>query len=187
MKPYPWKCSECRERAVSPVTLPCYSTQLDHDGKTYEVSVEDFQVLRCAKCGELEIQDKSSTRLLEALRHEAGLLLPHEIRERRTALGLSQKALATAMKVAESTLSRWETGAQIQQRCMDQFLRVVFNVSEVRAYFKLSPAPQKARAWDFVSYGVSTAGVLNQAEAKPAGVSEVVASSELGAANRVAA
>jgi putative zinc finger/helix-turn-helix YgiT family protein len=148
MKPYPWKCGTCRERAVSPVTLPNYSTQLDHDGKTYEVIVEDFEVLRCASCGEIEIQDKSSERLDQALRQSAGLLLPKEIRERRTSLGLSQKALAAALKVAESTLSRWETGAQIQQRCMDQFLRVAFDVAEARTYLQLLPAAQKTQALD---------------------------------------
>jgi putative zinc finger/helix-turn-helix YgiT family protein len=145
MKPFPWKCSECREQAVSPVTLPKYSTQLDHDGKTYEVVVKDFEVLRCANCGEIEIQDRSNDRLEEAFRLEVGLLLPKEIRERRTALGLSQKALAAALKVAESTLSRWETGSQIQQRCMDQFLRVVFDVEEARGYLKLPPVARRSQ------------------------------------------
>jgi hypothetical protein len=34
--------------------------------------------------------------------------------------------------IAEATLSRWETGAQIQQRAMDAFLRVFFRSAEAR-------------------------------------------------------
>jgi DNA-binding transcriptional regulator YiaG len=38
--------------------------------------------------------------------------------------GLTQKQFAHLLGVGEATVSRWETGAQIQQRAMDRFLRV---------------------------------------------------------------
>ena len=44
-----------------------------------------------------------------ALRKEAGLILPEEIRERRLHADLSQEALARYLKVAKETVSRWET------------------------------------------------------------------------------
>src|SRR5579871_3808255 len=129
-KPYPWKCAACRERAVAPVTLPSYSASLAHDGKTYEVELRDLPVLRCGRCGEVVFGDEAEIRLSDALRDAAGLLHPAEIRGRREALGLTQKGLARRLRIAEATLSRWETGAQIQQKCMDLMLRSFFDVPE---------------------------------------------------------
>src|SRR5207237_5930376 len=48
-----------------------------------------------------------------ALRAEAGLLTPEQIRRQREELGLTQKQLADALQVGESTLSRWETGGAL--------------------------------------------------------------------------
>lgn len=53
---------------------------------------------------------------------------PELIRRTRERLKLSQKQLAEELQVAESTLSRWESGMQIQQRAMDQYLRLVFTL-----------------------------------------------------------
>src|SRR5437762_341779 len=55
---------------------------------------------------------------------EARLLAPEEIRAGRERLALTQKQFANLLGVGEATVSRWETGAQIQQRAMDRFLRV---------------------------------------------------------------
>ncbi len=44
MKAFPWKCGECRERAVTPVTLPAYATELEHDGRKYQITLADFAV-----------------------------------------------------------------------------------------------------------------------------------------------
>ena len=57
-------------------------------------------------------------------RREARLLAPEEIREGREKLALTQKQFANLLGIGEATVSRWETGAQIQQRAMDRFLRV---------------------------------------------------------------
>jgi hypothetical protein len=40
--------------------------------------------------------------------------------------------LADLLGVAVFTLSRWETGAQIQQRSLDRFLRAFFKLPELR-------------------------------------------------------
>ncbi|HEY2156595.1 MAG TPA: type II TA system antitoxin MqsA family protein [Isosphaeraceae bacterium] len=133
-KPYPWKCAACRERAVAPVALPSYSASLEHDGRAYEVELHDLPVLRCGHCGEVVFGDEAEVRLSDALRDAAGLLHPAEMRGRREALGLTQKQLARRLRIAESTLSRWETGAQIQQKCTDLMLRSFFDVPELRRY-----------------------------------------------------
>jgi putative zinc finger/helix-turn-helix YgiT family protein len=132
MKPYPWKCATCRHQAVEPVTLSSYHTELDHDGRTYEVAVENLDVLRCTNCGAIVLDDDASERLSGSLREAAGLLSPERIRHHREGLGLTQKQLANLLRISESTLSRWETGGQIQQRCMDAFLRVAFQSAEAR-------------------------------------------------------
>jgi DNA-binding transcriptional regulator YiaG len=134
MKPFPWKCGECRERAVNPVTLPEYSAVLNHDGRDYAVTLNGFEVAQCANCRTIILNDAAHRRLSDALRNKAGLLQPAEIRAQREALRLTQKALAGYLLLAEATLSRWETGAQIQQRTMDLTLRTFFGVSEVRRF-----------------------------------------------------
>jgi putative zinc finger/helix-turn-helix YgiT family protein len=133
MKPFPWKCGECRERAIYPTVLETYTTELDHDGKTYPISVSNFEVMQCRNCTEIILDDDANRTLSDALRSTVGLLQPTEIRAQREKLGLTQKTLAAHLQIAEATLSRWETGAQIQQRAMDRFLRVFFLSAEVRS------------------------------------------------------
>jgi putative zinc finger/helix-turn-helix YgiT family protein len=132
MKSFPWKCGECSERAVRPVTIASYETELEHDGRKYRVSLADFDVARCEKCGAMVFDDVANRKLSDSLRTEVGLLLPAQIRGHRERLGLTQKELAGYLQIAEATLSRWETGAQIQQRVMDRFLRVFFQSAEAR-------------------------------------------------------
>jgi putative zinc finger/helix-turn-helix YgiT family protein len=131
-KPSPRKCPTCRERAVGAAVLPTYETELEHDGRPYPIRVSHLRVSRCEKCGTILLDDDAGERLDDALRAAAGLLTPAEIREHRKRLGLTQEQLADLLRINVSTLSRWETGAQIQQRTLDAFLRVVFRFPEVR-------------------------------------------------------
>jgi putative zinc finger/helix-turn-helix YgiT family protein len=132
MKPYPWKCATCRQQTVEPVVLPTYVADLDHDGRTYQVAVNNLAVLQCKNCGAIVLDDDASDRLSDSLREAAGLMSPEQIRRHREGLGLTQKQLANLLRISESTLCRWETGGQIQQRCMDAFLRVAFESAEAR-------------------------------------------------------
>lgn len=84
------------------------------------------------KCGAIVLDDAADVRLSDALRAATGLLKPAEIRAKREALGLKQKELAGYLRINESTLLRWETGAQIQQRSMDACLRIFFELPEAR-------------------------------------------------------
>ena len=136
------KCMVCRERAVSPTKLDSYETELEHDGRKYSISVADLVVLKCRHCGEVYLDEGADERLSEALRAAAGLLSPAEIRKGREGLGLTQKQLASQLRISEFTLSRWETGAQIQQRSMDAFLRVFFQSGEARRLLGAAEAEQ---------------------------------------------
>jgi DNA-binding transcriptional regulator YiaG len=142
------KCSDCRQRAVVPETLAAYAEDMSHDGRTYRVTVQDFDVLKCQNCGAMVFNETANQRLSAALREAVVLLSPEQIRAGRTRIGLSQKAFANAIRIAESTLCRWETGAQIQQRCMDLFLRLVFDIPAVLAYLNLASPPKVVQAWD---------------------------------------
>lgn len=123
---------KCRERAVLPARLESYATELEHDGRKFAIAVADLAVQKCRNCGEVYLDDDADERLSDALRAAAGLLAPSEIRKGREGLGLTQRQLAGLLRISEFTLSRWETGAQIQQRAMDAFLRVFFQSAEAR-------------------------------------------------------
>ena len=127
----PLLCGNCRERAVVPVRVE-YTAEMEHDGRRHVVSVPDLDILECRNCQTRRLTDQAYERLNDALRDNAGLLRPAQIRENREKLGLTQKQLASHLGVADATLSRWETGGQIQQRSLDRLLRLFFGFEEVR-------------------------------------------------------
>lgn len=135
MKSFPWKCGTCRQRGLVPAVID-YQTELTHDGRTYTVALAALHVFRCDQCGAVVLDDEANERISDALRVVAGLLSPAEIRRGREALGLTQKQLAQYLQVGESTLSRWETGGQIQQRSLDRLMRIYFHVPEARRYLE---------------------------------------------------
>jgi putative zinc finger/helix-turn-helix YgiT family protein len=128
MKPFPWKCPECAEKAIEPVCEPIYETVMRHDGRDYPVAVKKLDIWKCRSCGLVQLPESAEEQLQALLRKKAGLMPPELIRRTRERLKLSQKQLAEELQVAESTLSRWESGMQIQQRAMDQYLRLVFTL-----------------------------------------------------------
>jgi putative zinc finger/helix-turn-helix YgiT family protein len=130
-KPFPWKCGHCRKRAVYPVQVD-YTLDMVHDGRTYAVSVPGLNTPRCQDCGEIVLVASANRQIDDAFRRQVNLLSPAEIRQNREALGLTQKQLANRLEVAEATLSRWETGGQIQQRSLDRLLRLFFAFDNVR-------------------------------------------------------
>ena len=154
-RPFPWKCLHCRQEAVVPARVS-YSTEVEHDGRTYAVNVPDLEMPRCEKCGELVRDDAANRRITAELRCNIGLLSPEQIRDNRETLGLTQKQLAKRLGIADATLSRWETGLQIQQRALDKLLRLYFAFPEARSALAdeksaarlgavLSPHPRAAR------------------------------------------
>lgn len=126
MKSFPWKCPECSLKSINPVRLPKYETVMRHDGRDYHISLKNLDIYQCENCGLVQLPEPADFILQAALRKKAGLMSPETIRSTREQLQLSQKQLADELQVAESTLSRWESGMQIQQRAMDRYLRIVF-------------------------------------------------------------
>lgn len=130
-KPFPWKCGECGEYAVLRQTF-AYALEMQHDGRMYSINIPDLRAPRCTKCEKIVIDSEASRQVSAELRRHVGLLTPEEIRANREKLKLTQKQLADQLGIAESTLCRWETGGQIQQRAMDRMLRLFFTLKAVR-------------------------------------------------------
>lgn len=133
IRPFPWKCGRCRQREVYPIEEE-YTTEIVHDGRSYTVTLPSLRRFRCRNCGEVDLDEEASKQISAAFRRQAGLLTPEEIRHHRKKLGLTQEELADRLSVAEATLSRWENGWQIQQRCLDKLLRLFFALPEARQF-----------------------------------------------------
>lgn len=130
--PFPWTCGNCGEQAVERKSLP-YSTVVQYDGRGYAVDVPELRVPCCKNCGDMVFDDSANDQVTDALRRLVGLLPPDRIRSNRESLGLTQRDFANLLGVGESTVSRWETGSQIQQRSLDRLMRLFFAFPEVRA------------------------------------------------------
>ena len=142
--PFPRKCAKCRERKVVRATEEYHAT-LDHDGRSYEVVIPDLELLKCEACGNRVLDDDADDRLSGALRAAVGLLSLEEIRSQRKKLGFTQVQMAERLQVAEATLCRWETGAQIQQRHSDLILRAYFECPEFRQFLELHGVPKEGK------------------------------------------
>ncbi len=132
LRPFPWKCRTCGKQAVTRAVVT-YETEREHDGRSYAIVVPYLEVFECGECHARLLSDESREKVTDALRTKAGLLTPKEIREYRRGLSLTQEQLANCLRVAKETVSRWETGGQIQQRAMDLLLRLFFGPPSVRA------------------------------------------------------
>lgn len=132
-KPYPWKCPRCRQEAVDNAVID-YATTIEHDGRTYDVTVSAMEVPQCRNCGKLVMVESANQRVSEAFRQTAGLLSPLQIKQGRQSLGYNQQEFADCLGVAGPTVCRWETGAQIQQRFHNDVIRAFFDVPQFRDY-----------------------------------------------------
>jgi putative zinc finger/helix-turn-helix YgiT family protein len=142
---FPAKCAICRERRVNFITEQ-YEVTFEHDGRSYQLSIPNLILLKCEACGNRILPNEADDRISDALRDAAGFLYPSVIRERRSSLRLTQAQMAELLNVGEATLSRWETGAQIQSHHMDVMLRAFFDVPSFRKYLETRLLTQKGMA-----------------------------------------
>ena len=127
------KCGKCRQKAVVLATVP-YTIPIAHDGRKYEVALPSLSVPKCGNCGAISIDNEADRQIDKAFRRVAGLLSQEEIREGRKKLGYEQQEFADLLGISASTLSRWETGAQVQQRFHDGILRAIFVLPALRLF-----------------------------------------------------
>ena len=96
-RPFPWKCGSCGKKTLNP-TVVDYSTTMEHDGRAFQISIPHLDILECDACHERVLPDASFDKVVAALRAEAGLLTPAEIRSNRLRLKLTQKELAQDLR-----------------------------------------------------------------------------------------
>jgi putative zinc finger/helix-turn-helix YgiT family protein len=130
-EPFPWLCSRCGAEKVLPEKI-AYETTVRYEGRDYRVIVPELPALRCQDCGETLLNNESDADLSRAFRDKLKLLQPENIREARKRLNLNQREFAEVLGVAEESVSRWETGAQMQSRVVDKIMRVYFASPEAR-------------------------------------------------------
>jgi len=117
------------------IAIVPYDLRIDHDGKKFDVHIPALSVPRCSNCGALSIDQEASDQIDLAFRQKAELLTSTQIREGRIQAGFDQQQdFAKCFGVSVHTVSRWETGAQIQQRFHDGILRAFFVNSELREF-----------------------------------------------------
>ena len=94
-----------------------------------EVAVLDASHLHCPKCGEVVLRLDESRHVREAAlaayRCKYHLLSADEIRSLRERLGLTQAQLAGLLRLGGNTISRWESGRNVQTAAMDVLLRLI--------------------------------------------------------------
>ena len=94
-----------------------------------EVTVEGAAHLRCPKCHEVVLRFREAKRLHEdataLYRREHGLLSADDLRAIRDRFGLKQADLARLVRLGANTVSRWESGRNVQTAAMDMLLRLI--------------------------------------------------------------
>jgi len=94
-----------------------------------EIAVPHAAHLSCAKCGEVVLRFQDAKRLGEdaiaIYRRKHGLLSADELRAIRERFGLTQAELTRLLRLGANTVSRWESGRNVQTAAMDMLLRLI--------------------------------------------------------------
>ena len=94
-----------------------------------EVAVASAAHLSCPRCGEIVLRFQDAKRLGEdaiaIYREKHGLLSADEIRAIRERFDLTQAGLARLLRLGANTVSRWESGRNVQTAAMDILLRLI--------------------------------------------------------------
>ena len=94
-----------------------------------EIVVPSAAHLGCPRCDEIVLRSLQTKRLHEdaigIYRKRNGLLSGDEIRAVRGRFGLTQADLSRLLRLGANTVSRWESGRNVQTAAMDILLRLI--------------------------------------------------------------
>lgn len=97
-----------------------------------DIAVPSTVHLSCPKCHEVVLRFEDSRRLgadaIAIYRRKHGLLSADEIRGVRERFDLTQADFARLLRLGANTLSRWESGRNVQTEAMDTLLRMIRDV-----------------------------------------------------------
>ncbi len=104
------------------------------------ITVPRVPHLRCRRCGETLLSPAEAVafdrQALEIYRRKYGLLSEQEIREIRERFGLTQAALSRLLRLGANTVSRWESGRNVQSASLDVMLRMLRDVRGTLAFLR---------------------------------------------------
>jgi len=96
--------------------------------------------LLCPSCHEVVLSADQARQLREgaltAYRRKYRLLGASEIRGIRERYGLTQARLARLLRLGGNTISRWESGRNVQTAAMDVLLRLIRDIPESLEYLR---------------------------------------------------
>jgi HTH-type transcriptional regulator/antitoxin MqsA len=105
-----------------------------------DILVPDMSFLKCSNCDEIVLRLDESRKLrekaIDLYRNKYHLLSGEEIRSLRERLGLTQADLADLLRLGQNTLSRWESGRNVQASAMDVLLRLIRDVPGTLEYLR---------------------------------------------------
>lgn len=105
-----------------------------------EIAVPSAAHLHCPKCGEVMLRFQDSKRLgqdaIAIYRRKHGLLSADQIRAIRQHFHLTQAALARLLRLGANTVSRWESGRNVQTEAMDLLLRMIRDLPDSIDYLR---------------------------------------------------
>ena len=105
-----------------------------------EITVPSALHLSCPKCHEVVLRLRDARRLTEdaiaIYRREHGLLSAEQIRAVRRRYDLTQADFARLLRLGANTVSRWESGRNVQTAAMDVLLRLIRDVPASIEYLR---------------------------------------------------
>ena len=105
-----------------------------------EVNVPKADHLECPECGEIVLRRSHARSLREKAlaryRTKHGLLSADEIRAIRERHDLTQGQMASLLRLGANTLSRWESGRNVQTAAMDVLMRLIRDVPGTLDYLQ---------------------------------------------------
>jgi putative zinc finger/helix-turn-helix YgiT family protein len=109
-----------------------------------DVSVPGSAHLKCPKCGEVVLRRDQARclreRALARYRAEHDLLSADEIRAIRERYALTQGQMAALLRLGANTLSRWESGRNVQTAALDVLMRLIRDVPGTVDYLRRKAA-----------------------------------------------
>ena len=117
-------CPLCDSESIE-TFLHSHAFKYGSDDSAVTLRVDKLPVRRCTAC-DLEFIDHEGERLQhDAVCRHLGVLTPTEVREVRKRYGMTTAAFAETTGLGPATLGRWESGALVQNRANDFYLRLV--------------------------------------------------------------
>jgi len=104
------------------------------------IAVPSASHLKCPECGEIVLRFQEAKRLhedaVDIYRKKHGLLSAQEIRAIRQQFDLKQTELARLLRLGANTVSRWESGRNVQTAAMDVLLRLIRDLPQSLVYLR---------------------------------------------------